>query len=262
MQLVGAKRSLLTRAIDPRQLPNLALFWDFSDLSSITTGTGIQQINDKSGSGNHGIQLAGGAQPLSVAGGRNGRSVGRFDGVDDRLTTAGAIGGSAATMIFVGKSTKTASGVRLIGGTANGDPVTNGGFQLAHDDRGTTNGTNTIGAIFRTGSTGLSTDKFISYGKNSGYTDATWIFAAAAYSANDKVLWYNGVDQTPYDIYASSAGLNAYVASALGFTMGAMADGTVAGSLDVGVVLVYTRRQSVQEIGLLHNYFAPKWALP
>lgn len=259
LMLLGQRKNLIT----PRQIPGLVLWWDFSDLSTISQSGGfISQINDKSGSGNHGIQITGGVQPAAIAAGRNGRSIGRFDGVDDRLTTAAAIGGSAATFIFVGKSTKTASGVRLIGGTANGDPVTNGGFQLAHDDRGTTNGTNTIAAIFRTGSAGLSTDKFISYGRNGAYADATWVFAAAAYSANDKALWYNGVDQTPYDIYGGSAGVNAYVTSALGLTLGAMADGTVAGSLDAGDVLVYARHVGVGEIGRLRRYFSPKWTLP
>lgn len=241
------------------QVPGLVAWWDSSDL--VTAGA-IAQHPDKSGNGNHLIQATGGAQPLVVSAGRNGRNIVRYDGVDDRMTTAGAISGSGATMIFVGKSTKTASGVRLIGGTANGDPVTNGGFQLAHDDRGASNGTNTIAAIFRTGSTGASTDKFISYGKNGAYADATWVFAAAAYSANDKVLYYNSVDQAPYDAYASSIGVNAYVASALGFTLGAMGDGTVAGSLDFGEGLLYSRRLAAPELTWLYALLAPKWGLP
>lgn len=247
----------------PQVLSGLIGWWDADDLSTITQAGGVtSQWNDKSGQGNHLIQGTGAAQPAVISSGRNGRAVLRFDGSNDLMTTSGAIGGSGVTVIFVGKSTKSAGNVRIICGTGRGSPQTNGGFDLTHDDR-SSNPTagNSLGFTVNTGTTGSDTDKFRYVGKNNGYTDA-WVMAAAGYAAADHQLWYNALDQAPYNNYFSGAGVNPHSASSLPFVLGALANGTLAAALDVGEVAIYSRRLNSGEIQLLFSaWFLPRWAL-
>lgn len=69
---------------DPVDLPNLKLWLDPSDLSSISHSAGsVSQINDKSGSGNNFVQANSGRQPITGTVTLNGLNVLDFDGSND-----------------------------------------------------------------------------------------------------------------------------------------------------------------------------------
>lgn len=76
--------------------PTPALWIDFSDATTLfnatsggstpTAGTGIARVEDKSGNARHFTQSTSGNRPTYQTGVYNGRSIARFDGVNDRLS--------------------------------------------------------------------------------------------------------------------------------------------------------------------------------
>lgn len=84
--------------IQPLWLPGLALWIDFADASTITTGVGgISQADDKSGNGYHLAQGTSGNRP-DYSGTLNGRNIATFAGGPDLLTrsTGTAVGKNAS----------------------------------------------------------------------------------------------------------------------------------------------------------------------
>lgn len=70
----------------PLDLPNLRLWLDASDASSITlNGSNVQRWGDKSGNGNHFDQLTPAYQPAYVSDVKNGNNSILFDGIGHRL---------------------------------------------------------------------------------------------------------------------------------------------------------------------------------
>ena len=67
-----------------------ALWLDAADLSTISTGTGVSELRDKSGNGRHVTQGTGGTQPTLTPGGLNGRNVLSFNG-SQWLTSPAAV---------------------------------------------------------------------------------------------------------------------------------------------------------------------------
>jgi hypothetical protein len=80
-------RPLATSRWTPVQLPNLQLWLDAADASTITlNGSSVSQWDDKSGNGRHFSQTADAThQPAYVTSGINGRGSIGFDGINDRL---------------------------------------------------------------------------------------------------------------------------------------------------------------------------------
>jgi len=71
----------------PAELPNLALWLDAADASTITlNGSTVSQWNDKSGNGRNATQATAANQPTYTASGLNGKPVFTFDGINDYLT--------------------------------------------------------------------------------------------------------------------------------------------------------------------------------
>lgn len=68
------------REFTPRSLSGLYAWYDFSDASTLTVGTGISQVLDKSGNGRALVQPTAIQQPTLVGNALNGRSVASFDG--------------------------------------------------------------------------------------------------------------------------------------------------------------------------------------
>lgn len=72
----------------PAELPNLALWLDAADSSTITlNGSTVSQWSDKSGNARHAVQATAANQPTYVTKGLNGRSIVSFDGSNDALST-------------------------------------------------------------------------------------------------------------------------------------------------------------------------------
>ena len=67
-----------------------ALWLDAADLSTISTGTGVSELRDKSGNGRHVTQGTGGTQPTLTPSGLNGRNVLSFNG-SQYLTSPAAV---------------------------------------------------------------------------------------------------------------------------------------------------------------------------
>jgi hypothetical protein len=69
----------------PRQIPDLAAWWDAADSASITVQTGVQQWADKSGNGRNLVQNTTNNQPLHGSVTLNGKPVVTFDGTNDSM---------------------------------------------------------------------------------------------------------------------------------------------------------------------------------
>ena len=77
----------------PAELPNLALWLDAADSSTITlNGSTVSQWNDKSGNARHASQPTAANQPTYTANGLNGKPVVTFDGSNDFMTFQTAFG--------------------------------------------------------------------------------------------------------------------------------------------------------------------------
>lgn len=96
---------------DPRQVPTLDLFLDFSDANSVDlSGSDITQIDDKSGNARHASQ-ASATQKLEyiTTGGPNNLNFGQSDGVDEFLS-GDSWTWSAHTLFLVFKDNSLTSG--------------------------------------------------------------------------------------------------------------------------------------------------------
>lgn len=75
------------RAFRPTDFPNCQAWYDPSDPTSVTIGTGVSQLNDKSGNSRHAVQATGANQPAYLPSGMNGRNCLSFGGGNTFLTT-------------------------------------------------------------------------------------------------------------------------------------------------------------------------------
>lgn len=74
---------------NPLKFNDLQLWLDGNDANSITESSGlVSQWDDKSGNANHATQAVGSEQPIFTANVQKGKSVVRFDGVDDGMITS------------------------------------------------------------------------------------------------------------------------------------------------------------------------------
>jgi len=108
-------------SVDPATLTWTAMY-DFSNAGSVTTATGISQLDDLSGNANHVVQGTGASQPAYDLAAQNGLNVGTFDGSNDYLATSGTVTQSRPAMLFVvakwtGAAASTNADVFAIGTT-------------------------------------------------------------------------------------------------------------------------------------------------
>ena len=87
-------------------------WWDASDSSTITIGTGVSAITDKSGNSRTFSQATAGDQPALITNAQNGLSVMRFDGNLDHLGTASGV--TIRTLILLAKWSATTGDYRHI----------------------------------------------------------------------------------------------------------------------------------------------------
>ncbi len=122
----AARRLMLMRrdGFDPRLIAGLALWIDASDGATVwqdaarstlasANGDPVGGITDRSGVGAHASAAVASARPSLIVAARNGRSVVRFDGVDDVMELAGTVlGGNAAYSVICVCAVTGGSGVR------------------------------------------------------------------------------------------------------------------------------------------------------
>jgi hypothetical protein len=87
-------------------------WWDASDSSRITIGTGVSSIGDKTTNNRSFTQATGANQPALITNAQNSLSVMRFDGAGDVMATSSAI--TIRTLILLAKWTNTTGDYRHI----------------------------------------------------------------------------------------------------------------------------------------------------
>jgi hypothetical protein len=95
---------------NPKSIPNLALWLDAADSSTITTSTGVSVWADKSGNSRNATQSTGGKQP-NYSNQINGKNVVRFLGTDDTMQIGAnaAFNANSQTLIIVARQTTSAN---------------------------------------------------------------------------------------------------------------------------------------------------------
>lgn len=98
-----------------------AIWLDFTDTSTIAIGSGISQINDKSGNNRHATQATASQQPSLVSNVVNGNSVGRFvSSSTQKLSFNGSFIANTNYLIVAAFSCSVAGGA-IIGGATSGN---------------------------------------------------------------------------------------------------------------------------------------------
>lgn len=125
---------------------SLVGWWDASDSSTITIGTGVSAITDKSGNSRTFSQATSGDQPALITNAQNGLSVMRFDGAGDKLLTASAV--TIRTLVLLAKWTNTTGDYRHIW-----DSDTSSFYGWHGDTAGSTNLLSSFSSALVTGGT-------------------------------------------------------------------------------------------------------------
>lgn len=86
---------------NPKQIAGLQLWLDASDLSSISTGTGVSEWRDKSATGSKWVQATANNQPATGTQTINGRNVLVFDGTNDGLSCVTPLSTSLPLSLFL-----------------------------------------------------------------------------------------------------------------------------------------------------------------
>ena len=215
------------------QIPNLTLWLDGSDLSTITKDGSdlISQWNDKSGNGNN-VTTTGAARPTSAAGIQNGKAVARFLG-GDFISSASIASNAASTIFIVFQSTNTYP--------TSGTDVD---MLFRHDDPGGSNDyalTSTNGVIDATAP---------GFRRENGGTVNLMVNGSATTSPLNPNEFYIGRAESSSN--PSYSGV---------FTFGATAGGSFSLIGDIGEILIYDRTLSAAEVTAAETYLSNKWAI-
>jgi hypothetical protein len=233
--LVASKPAAGGGGWSPTDLPDLVGWWDLSDEATVTTSTGISQVNDKSGSGNHLVQATGSNQPAhttsaSLGGGT--LKVASFDGSDDLLATSATPATVPLTFLVVAR--KRSSGLTA----SNPDVLIRAAAHATYIGSGPI-------LYFWTGSTQ----------QNLSSTSSDWTTAGiyvCTMQTTTFSFWLNGSNK------ANGVGLSNNGSEAL--YLGSEAT-TNQGDWDVGEVILCASSLSNSDINAAAGYLADKWGL-
>ncbi len=219
----------------PASIPDLALWLDAAEASSITAAAGaVSQWSDKSGNGYHAVQSSSGARPKTATRSLNSLNVIEFDGSDDGFNVSPVpdISGAHTMFVVAATDTPTKSGnqnfIRGLNSTSTRQQITYGG-----------SGTTLLG--------------------RNGSSDATYsltvdsnphIFSQACY-ATDLRLYYAGGHVASST--ASGGGTTNLGIGRRGNSGDSPLDGYIA------EVLIYGRALNSSEANQVGNYLASKW---
>jgi hypothetical protein len=242
-------------SFNPTQIPDLALWLDAADASTITVdgANNVSQWRDKSGNARHVAQAATLNQPSYVTGVLNGLPVVRPDGVNDVLEssaqTAATWYGSGTQqityMVLFALVTQKAGENNIVGGlnTAIGGPSN----RILIERQPVGVGTSDL--IFTAGGVQVNVNSAPQAG-------TSWFI--------ETVRWTNA--GTPTMRRTNTAGTNTY--NATGTLTGTMADNqkalvgygaTLAANFNLAEKLIFSRNISDTEVGQIESYLLSKW---
>jgi hypothetical protein len=139
---------------NPLSIPNLALWLDAADTSTIThTSNSVSQWNDKSGNGNNATQGTGANQPVTNTRTINGRNVLDFNVAEPRMNLPVALTGDKNTTCFYVFQVDVSKTHRLMNGTNAGGTrvlMQQTAFQYQYMNRNDFTATSAISATFDT----------------------------------------------------------------------------------------------------------------
>jgi len=223
---------------NPKSIPNLALWLDAADSSTITTSTGVSVWADKSGNGRNATQSTGGKQP-NYSNQINGKNVVRFLGTDDTMQIAAnaAFNATSQTIIIAARQNTTGNHALFYKADAN-----------------TANG---VLMRYRTGTT------FWLYQKDDN--SAETIFSNSATTSNTNVFsvvlepsaqvgWINGTA-------ANTATASRTYDNNSGPWLGSRRDVGEYLIGDIGEILFYSRALSTSERQSVERYLGRKWGI-
>lgn len=228
------------RSFLPTNLTGNQLWLDASDLSTITTATGVSVWADKSGNGNNATQGTADDQPATGATTQNGKNILDFDGTETLILPSAlyAIPADDSTIFVASKRASEDVSIDAMVGMGE-DGVNNGYFLVYSSASGSIIFRNRqlAGTVTSAGNT--NTNFNINRGRRSGTTQAV------AVNGGTEVTATTATDPTTVDI--------------------ALIGGTASASLfligSIGEIIIYNRSLSTAEIAAVENYLTNKWAI-
>jgi hypothetical protein len=216
----------------PADIPNLQLWFDAADATTITESGGlVSQWDDKSGNGRN-LSQSGGAQPTTGTQTINGLNVIDFDGVDDfLLSTSFSLSQPLYIWSVFNLPVDAVNDADLFGSVS---PVT-----VIRPRWSTPPGTN---ALMFAGSTGLQRPRLVS-------GNYIWGVFFSGSSSNNRL---NGV--------GSSNG-NAGTSGIAQFRVGRGGNTNLYLQVRVAEMLIYSSALTSDQVSSIENYLNQKWAI-
>lgn len=239
-------RAAITTAFDPRSISGLTGWFDASDASSLAqssdgttavsaNGDPVGYMVNKAG-GTNAIQTTSTSRrPTYRTGVQNGRSVLRFDGVDDSLVTSITLPTTGNTWFLVSPPVTSGTGYLISAGAANLGPALISGFSARAYEFWTTN----------------STDRFTLATTASGVSVLTATFVNAGAIVGRR----NGTQQGSVTTMARD--ITSSVFNTIGSAPGAVSPSAV----DICEVLTFSRVLSTSEIQAVERWLGGKWGV-
>jgi hypothetical protein len=225
----------------PASIPNLALWLDAADSSTITLdgSNNIEQLRDKSGNLRHANQ--GTALRRPGLGAINGKQAANFDGTDDvLLVTHGAWADLPSYSIYV-VTRPTNTSLTFRGWT---------GKELGGADRKFLLGNDSGGGLFYNSSPTLDS---ISISGGSVYTNNVGLLISAHKNGNTNArAFVNGI------LFGTDAAVTTGT-NAADIAIGSGTNGGYAWPGQIGEYLIYADNHDDTTRGLIQNYLAAKW---
>lgn len=237
----GAMRASIRGQFLPTRLPNLKLWLDATDNSTLTIDTGVSVWGDKSGNGNHVTQGTGANQPATGVTTQNGKNVIDFAtnkslGMPNGLLS---IPGAANTTFVVAKrNVDSGTQVMLIYEELAGNFRAGTFFASA---AGTITYRNDTGSGINLNATSITTTDFNMYRGS-----------------------FNGTTGQTFSVNGAAPLTNTGGSAESGATLGTIGSGNSALPLtgSIAEMLIYDRELSDPEILRVEEYLSEKWGLP
>jgi hypothetical protein len=221
---------------NPRQIPDMAAWWDFNDSATVTIETGIKNVTDKSGNSRTLAQTTTNNQPAWTPSALNGKYVADFDGTNDTLRVGFTLV-QPYTVFIVG---------RYNGTNPNSNQTMFDGFTGGNRGR-----------VFWSGTAdtqlGANAGAALSLPASPAASATTYAVHEAIFNGASSYYAWNGSPTVSGNAGSTAPG---------GVTIGAFGTGgTAQGQVSVAAVLMYSRALSAAQLTTLRRWLASLYAL-